>query len=122
MRSRRRATVPETKRHPLEVCDKDIAELYLKTATAQLKKMDIAARSKSMPDLQYMAHKLCGASAFLGLKAIAKLLSDLEQAAAHAQVKESSRRLRLVNVEFGYIRRQSRVQKTGGHFPVTIKS
>jgi HPt (histidine-containing phosphotransfer) domain-containing protein len=121
MRPRRRATVSETERHPLEACDKDIAQLYLKTATAQLKKMGLATRSKSMADLQHLAHKLCGASAFLGLKVIAKLLSDLEQAAAHAQMKESTRCLGLVKVEFGHIQHQSRVQKTGGRFPVSIK-
>ena len=73
--------MPEIQRHAFDECDEDIAKLYLKTASDQLRKMGVAARSKSMANLQRLAHSLSGASAFLGLTQMAKLLCGLEQAA-----------------------------------------
>ena len=95
--------MPDIQRHALDECDEDIAELYLKTASKQLKEMDIAASSKSMPEVQRLAHSLSGASAFLGLKEMAKLLCELEQAASQGQSKEANRFIGLLKEEFDHV-------------------
>jgi len=91
-------------RHDLEGCDEDIAQLYVKTAANQIKGMGAALRSKSMAGLQRLSHKLSGSSAFLGLKTMAKLLSDLEQAASREASKEAVRLFGLIKKEFARIR------------------
>jgi HPt (histidine-containing phosphotransfer) domain-containing protein len=98
--------LPETQRQAFDECDEDIARLYLKTASAQLKKMGAAARTKSMADVQRRAHKLSGASAFLGLTEMAKLLCELEQAASRDHSKEARRFIGLLKEEFGHVQRQ----------------
>lgn len=98
--------MPEIQRHALEECDEDIARLYLKTASDQLKKMGVAVRSKSMAEVQRLAHSLSGASAFLGLKEMAKLLCELEQAASRDHSKDASRFIGLLKKEFGHVQRQ----------------
>src|SRR5665213_4263165 len=97
--------MPRLLRQGLEGCDEDIAELYLKTAARQLKTIDAAARSKSMAEIQGLAHKLAGSSAFLGLKAIAKLLRELEHAVFRNESIEAVRLLALIKDEFSQIRR-----------------
>ena len=74
--------MPKMERHDLVGCDDDIAMLYLKTAAQQIKKMTAGMQSKCMADVQRFAHKLSGSSSFLELKDIAKLLNELEKAAA----------------------------------------
>jgi len=123
--------VPEIQRHAFDECDEDIAKLYLKTASDQLRKMGVAARSKSMANLQRLAHSLSGASAFLGLTQMAKLLCGLEQAAWRAcassrrsqgcsggggpkgatarrrdHSKEANQFIGLLKEEFGHVQRQ----------------
>ena len=97
--------MPKIQRRYLDGCDEDIVALYLKTAANQLKRMVAARRSKSMGDIQRCAHKLCGSSAFLGLKAMANLLTGLEQAASLGQSQEVGRLLGLLKKEFGQIQR-----------------
>ncbi len=98
--------MPDIQRNALDECDEDIAALYLKTATQQLRKIAVAARAKSMAEVQRLAHRLSGASAFLGLKGMAKLLCELEQAASRDQSKEASRFIGLLKEEFGLVQRQ----------------
>jgi len=95
--------MPNNQRDDLVGCDEDIAELYLKTAANQLKKMAAAASSKSMAEIQRLAHKLGGSSAFLGLKVMAKLLKELDQAAEGNEPKEARRLLGLIKEEFTQI-------------------
>jgi HPt (histidine-containing phosphotransfer) domain-containing protein len=99
--------MPDIKKHPLAECDEDIAKLYLKTASDQLRKIAVAARSKSMAKVQRLAHSLSGASAFLGLKEMAKLLRELEQAASRDHSKEASRLIALLKEEFDHVQRLS---------------
>jgi HPt (histidine-containing phosphotransfer) domain-containing protein len=98
--------MPKLQRHAFDECDEDIAKLYLKTASNQLKIMGVAARSKSMADVQRLAHHLSGASAFLGLTGMAKLLSELEQAASRDHSKEANRFIGLLQEEFVQVQRQ----------------
>ena len=95
--------MPDIQKSPLEECDEDIALLYLKTASNQLKRMNEAAHSKSMPKLQRLAHKLCGASGYLGLTGMAKISKDLEQAASRNEWDEALQFLGLAKAEYGQV-------------------
>jgi DNA-binding NarL/FixJ family response regulator/HPt (histidine-containing phosphotransfer) domain-containing protein len=92
-------------RHDLDRCDDDIAKLYLKSAAAQIKKIAAGMRSKSLANVQRVAHKLAGSSGFLELQEMSKLLRDLEKAAAKDEAQEVGRLLDLVKVEFSAIQR-----------------
>jgi HPt (histidine-containing phosphotransfer) domain-containing protein len=109
--------MPGMKRSALEACDEDIARLYLKTASDQLGKMGIAARSKSMAEVQRLAHNLSGASAFLGLKKMAKLLCGLEQAAMKEHSKEANRFIERIKEEFGHTQRRCGLHISGDRAP-----
>lgn len=98
--------MPKILRNVLHECDEDIAKLYLQTAAVQLKKMESAARSKSMAEVQKHAHSLSGASAFLGLKEMTKLLKELEQAASQSQSKKVNRCIGLLKEEFDHVHRE----------------
>src|ERR1019366_4505978 len=65
---RGRNLMPNKQRRDFEGCDDDIAKLYLMTAAREIRKMVAAVRSKSLAELQRVAHKLSGSSAFLRLK------------------------------------------------------
>jgi len=107
-------------RHDLDDCDEDIAQLYLKSATDQIKKLAAAAQSNTMAEVQRFAHKLAGSSGFLGLKEMAKLLSELEKAADRHDSKEIVRLLSLVKEEFAQVRhhRSSRQSQAKSAQPV----
>jgi len=97
--------MPKIQRHDLDGCDEDIAKLYLKTTANQIKKMAAALRSKSLAKIPPVAHKLSGLSGFLELKAMAKLLRELEKAAFRDEPKEAGRLLGLIEEEFSQIQR-----------------
>jgi len=97
--------MPKNERHDLDGCDADIIKLYIRTAENHLMRIGIAARSKSTSNIQPLAHKLCGSSAFLGLKVMAKLSAELEEAAAQMDSKAAKRILGLVQSEFKKIQR-----------------
>jgi DNA-binding NarL/FixJ family response regulator len=99
--------MPDIQRQDLDGCDDDIAKLYLKTAASQLKRMAGALRTKSMADIQRLAHRLSGSSGFLELKDMANFLSDLEKAAALKEFKEAGRLLNLAKEEFAEIQKHA---------------
>jgi len=105
MRPLKRNPMSKVERTDLDACDEDIANLYLKTATLQIKRMVSAAHSQSMAMVQRLAHKLAGSSGFLELKNLAKLLRQLEEAAERKEPKDVSRLLALVQEEFDLIQR-----------------
>jgi DNA-binding NarL/FixJ family response regulator/HPt (histidine-containing phosphotransfer) domain-containing protein len=106
--------MPKIERQDLDGCDADIATLYLRTAAKEIKRIEAAIRSTSMANVQQFAHKLSGSSAFLGLRDMAKLLSELEKAAARNESGKVSRLLSLTRKEFGQIQHHRLSKRSNG--------
>jgi CheY-like chemotaxis protein len=95
----------EVPRRDLEDCDDDIAKGYLKTAAQHLAKMEAAVRSKSMPNIQQLSHRLAGTSAYLGLTVMANLLRGLERAASEGRSEKARQFLASLQDEFSRLQR-----------------
>jgi HPt (histidine-containing phosphotransfer) domain-containing protein len=63
-----------------------LVQLFFSQTEYQLKQLGEALRNLSLPDVQHLAHSSAGASATCGIRPLARLLREIEFAAAKGDI------------------------------------
>jgi HPt (histidine-containing phosphotransfer) domain-containing protein len=83
---------------------REVLNLYLEQASAQIEGMGAAIAAGNAPDLNRLAHKCAGSSASCGMNNIVPLLRELERMGKESQLAEAPEFYGLVQAEFQNIR------------------
>ena len=64
----------------------ELVQLFFSQTESQLKQLGLALQNRSLPDVQHLAHSSAGASATCGMRPLARLLREIEFAAAKGDI------------------------------------